>query len=1041
MWYTYGKVSITNGSKTLKGTGTTWADNKQGIGIGHMVIIPGSGDVKVYQTARVVSNTEIELVTAYTGTNVTNGDYAIIDTIGETDPEMARRVAGALEFHQKAIPALADLATKPSGTVDVPMPDGSFKTVPTFQSQLPFYSWPTGNGLYYKVATMNYPETNFGRLMLMISGASDFGLTRNITEIIAMSARGLTSSSKITEGNVAAYLRHSVISAGSDGLPDTLKTRWFLRNSGSNIEVWVKNPNWLAAVGVTVLSHTPGTIKFHGEDGWNISLPATDPLEGAVQTPVSRSFFHGEVHEGTMKLTRGSSVLAELNPTNSDVNALEYRETGVSGLSGMSASGANKYPSGLATVFNCILSEHRAFQLVTPKSDITQFWGRHNNGQGNGWNGFVEFYTTARKPSASDIGAYRKEETYSRSETDTNFAARGSVTSGELGTLIANKSPGLYSSGMDITGTVLGGSWRTFLWNPHVMNSTGTLMEGNNTGQIGFQYMEGKTLKAGGWMVHKPPTDEYVSTIWGDNPDNSAQVTRLRRFRSYDAAVIWHETVKGDTYRISTGTSDSVTQFQIDYNSRLYTPCEFQTASQNGLRIRAGGIGAILRFNGDNLHFLFTDKGKETGDFNRLRPIAINAVTGKVTMGNGLESSQDITVRGNPVYHAGNKPSAADIGALANTGRNLLQNGVLDMDYPKIPQDNQYIYMNTSYDGNQPGGGGTHLAQWDGKVFNHFFRGAGAMNIDMTKGMHISKGWLLLEDSIHFNGWDINRAWMNQHTLSIPNIRIPSNNASQRNGTIRIWGSEPRPTVLEWGWDTGQNGGGNAEWSMFIERNWSQNNKFGVNGVVECVSLIQTSDIRLKSDIKSVKNPLGILRELGGYTYTLNRPDGVGTSSLTAGVIAQELEKVFPRAVSEQDYGERWKSVDYSSLSAVYVEAFKEIDDRVSILEGGAEQNITELKTGDEVRDGVYMISDFGRENKPTFEIPEGINGEKLIWVDYQMLNDTLMIKTFHRTHPSHPSFAQNVKDGYNEMDAIGIPDGHVLRVTKVAPSTTKETQ
>ena len=59
------------------------------------------------------------------------------------------------------------------------------------------------------------------------------------------------------------------------------------------------------------------------------------------------------------------------------------------------------------------------------------------------------------------------------------------------------------------------------------------------------------------------------------------------------------------------------------------------------------------------------------------------------------------------------------------------------------------------------------------------------------------------------------------------------------------------------------------------------------------------------------------------------------------------------------------------------------------------------------------------------FELP--INGNKLplIWLDYEVESDgSIIIKTYHRTHPDAPSFAQNNKEGYKEADPIDIPKG-----------------
>lgn len=58
-------------------------------------------------------------------------------------------------------------------------------------------------------------------------------------------------------------------------------------------------------------------------------------------------------------------------------------------------------------------------------------------------------------------------------------------------------------------------------------------------------------------------------------------------------------------------------------------------------------------------------------------------------------------------------------------------------------------------------------------------------------------------------------------------------------------------------------------------------------------------------------------------------------------------------------------------------------------------------------------------------EIPLDINKQPLIWVDSEVNEDgSILVKTYHRTHPNAPEFARNDIDGFNDGDPIDIPDG-----------------
>ena len=91
------------------------------------------------------------------------------------------------------------------------------------------------------------------------------------------------------------------------------------------------------------------------------------------------------------------------------------------------------------------------------------------------------------------------------------------------------------------------------------------------------------------------------------------------------------------------------------------------------------------------------------------------------------------------------------------------------------------------------------------------------------------------------------------------------------------------------------------------------------------------SDRRLKSDIQTIENGLEKVEQLRGVTYT--RDDNLdGGQQL--GVIAQEVEEVFPQVVLTADDERGTKSVDYGRLTGALIEAVKELSAKVKELEG-----------------------------------------------------------------------------------------------------------
>ena len=87
------------------------------------------------------------------------------------------------------------------------------------------------------------------------------------------------------------------------------------------------------------------------------------------------------------------------------------------------------------------------------------------------------------------------------------------------------------------------------------------------------------------------------------------------------------------------------------------------------------------------------------------------------------------------------------------------------------------------------------------------------------------------------------------------------------------------------------------------------------------------SDIRLKTDLQRIENALDKVEQLNGYTFLKTNEEG---GRRHTGVVAQELLKVLPEAVSEQD---GFYAVAYGNLAGLLIEAVKALHQRVRELE------------------------------------------------------------------------------------------------------------
>ncbi|HBN6695647.1 TPA: prophage tail fiber N-terminal domain-containing protein, partial [Escherichia coli] len=151
--------------------------------------------------------------------------------------------------------------------------------------------------------------------------------------------------------------------------------------------------------------------------------------------------------------------------------------------------------------------------------------------------------------------------------------------------------------------------------------------------------------------------------------------------------------------------------------------------------------------------------------------------------------------------------------------------------------------------------------------------------------------------------------------------------------SVRVWGSSTRQNVFEVGTSAAY---------LFYAQKTTDGQNLTVNGSVNCTTLNQSSDRRLKENIEIIDNATDAIRKINGYTYTLKE-----NGAHCAGVIAQEVEEAIPEAVgSFIHYGEelqgptvdgnelreetRYLNVDYAAVTGLLVQVARETDDRVT---------------------------------------------------------------------------------------------------------------
>ena len=116
-----------------------------------------------------------------------------------------------------------------------------------------------------------------------------------------------------------------------------------------------------------------------------------------------------------------------------------------------------------------------------------------------------------------------------------------------------------------------------------------------------------------------------------------------------------------------------------------------------------------------------------------------------------------------------------------------------------------------------------------------------------------------------------------------------------------------------------------------LEVRISAGGQIDADGDIIAYSTATSSDIKLKENIQIVSGALEKVSQLEGVTFNWKK-DG----KESAGVIAQNVEDVLPSAVRDVDTlskeGETHKVVDYNQLSALFIEAIKELKEENKLL-------------------------------------------------------------------------------------------------------------
>ncbi len=168
-------------------------------------------------------------------------------------------------------------------------------------------------------------------------------------------------------------------------------------------------------------------------------------------------------------------------------------------------------------------------------------------------------------------------------------------------------------------------------------------------------------------------------------------------------------------------------------------------------------------------------------------------------------------------------------------------------------------------------------------------------------------------------------------------------NASLNQNPLDLYSNNTRN-----GWYSGVNWVNNTTTKAWAVKNGA-NDEFFVygNGQAYSYGWNTISDSTLKENVFAINNALEKTLRLRGVTYNL-KPQNNGFSSVNTlsvrqmGLIAQSVERVIPEVVTTNSNG--IKTIAYSNLVGLLVEAIKEEDDKVSKLQNKLDSCIAATK-------------------------------------------------------------------------------------------------
>ncbi|EJC7845506.1 TPA: prophage tail fiber N-terminal domain-containing protein [Escherichia coli] len=766
------------------------------------------------------------------------------------------------------------------------------------------YDWPvvTGNESFYiKIAKLSDPGSNNCHVTLMVTNGGDYGSPYGNIDFIEISARGLPSS--LTADNVSRYL--SIRRLGPTGLINSMQMRYGLVKGDGFIEVWAFQRAFINGAKVAVLAQTART-ELYIPDGF---VKQTAAPSGYVESPVVR-------------------IYDQLNkPSKSDVGLGNVTNDAQVKKTGDTMTGDLTIKKGTPSVFL------RADSGVT----ALRFYTGDNTERGIIYAG----------PNTDSLGEVRIRAKTAGGTSGGDLVVRhdGRVEVRDLTVAYKIKSRTIEIANTDTDSSATTLSIYGVQHTPLVLTRSGSSenvsigfkLDNMNPKYLGIDtngdlaFGESPDQKQNSKLITQAKLDKGL-TIGGQLAfKGTTAFSAVATFSAGIAGAIEPENIDGQTVNLN-----NLTIIKSDAGAVKYYICPSSAGGANITNKPDGIAGNFL------LRVESTRKVRDS-DYANMQTL-INSDTKRIYVrfvvnGNWTAWSQvvvsgwnqDITVRSlttsSPVKSGGGR-----IDVLGSTS-----------DYSKM---DCFVRGFDSTGNSLAWALGSSVGVSKMLSLKNFFSGAEILLNGNDGAVQLKTGAV---NGATAQALTINRNEVNSTVdLTLTKQSGTGNRFVLQNSgnaelpfSVRVWGSSTRQNVFEVGTSAAY---------LFYAQKTTDGQNLTVNGSVNCTTLNQSSDRRLKENIEIIDNATDAIRKINGYTYTLKE-----NGAHCAGVIAQEVEEAIPEAVgSFIHYGEelqgptvdgnelreetRYLNVDYAAVTGLLVQVARETDDRVTALE---EENTT----------------------------------------------------------------------------------------------------